>query len=51
MTIVLKFDKHDPVRFEGSAFECTLQIVNAGLFPGYLSYEVLPEATNGTERH
>lgn len=39
ITIVLYFRDHVPVRFSGDFVECALQIRNAELHPGFLSWE------------
>ena len=37
----LFFRDHQPVIFEGDLFSCVLQIKNARLYPGFVSYDVL----------
>lgn len=38
-TIVFYFSNHKPIRFTGDAECCALQIANARLYPGFVSWE------------
>ena len=40
-TIILYFKDHAPVRYTGDWQRCALQVANARLYPGFVSWELV----------
>ncbi len=40
-TIILFFSDHAPIRFEGDLFNCSVQVANARLYKGFVSWEMV----------